>query len=427
MGLIQPKRGRQSLIMAVGLLMFCYCYFFLFSAASPQAEPRSTREPHDQRGRSSHVAATYITELNSGSDQRLDEGSTGLRTDAQLKSGDSVPQRKKYPIDVKHLKIHNGFVPDAVPEGYDPASAFSSTVFGVLSDGILATRLEAAFQSWLRQSYHTFVFFSDIPLSREVGPRFERPNVTMVYLTPPPSFKFGNWKNLPIIQHLASTEAQKLIVTSGRVGRERPLWYVVVDDDTYLLAPAVHSILSPFEAQLTQDPTLRLFLGHTVIHCLRCKTASKRFPFAFGGNGIFMSAALLHELASKIDSCRPLFHALPGDEQVGGCIHRYRLATLKHMSVGTETFAMAFGDKKEVLLESPFPFSFHRIKFSAWHRDMHRLERRHEGKILSWEVIAAYFMDELRDVYNIKELVFQEDINTTEVQRFLATRGLAWS
>lgn len=346
----------------------------------------------------------------------------GSPIETESPSPPSFPERKDVsgalPIVLSELKINNQPVPTAAVQG----ELFRDMVFGVLSDGTLETRLSSALATWLRDTFHTFVYFSDVDVSRRSAPKFQRSNVTVVFLPPPPAFKFGNWKNLLIVKHFQSSEAQTLL--SARREQQHPLWYVIVDDDTYLLAPAVHHILLGYSRMLRNDSSQSFYLGHTVIHCQRCRTASKRFPFAFGGNGIFMSRALVETLSTVASRCASVFQALPGDEQIGGCVHMFRLAKLIHMSVGTETFAMAFGDKKEVLLESPFPFSFHRIKFPDWHKDMRELELRHPGKVLSWKTIAEYFMVELASRYNRKELVFQEDINTTEVQKFLAARGL---
>lgn len=323
-------------------------------------------------------------------------------------------------IDWKSLPMNRNDVPKADWS----AHGFRHIVFGVLSDGILEHRLRAAFESWLRDSFHTFVYFSDVPLSRRSVNAFHRDNVSVVLLTPPPSFHSGNWKNLPIVQHFSSPDAQQVIQRTQRLRptADAPLWYVIVDDDSYLLQPAVAFVLQKHNARLKVEPQANVFAGHTVVRCQRCRNAHKRFSFAFGGNGIFLSTGLMMALAARVPECSQIFSILPGDEQVGGCIHKFSLAKLDHLSVGTETFAMPFGDKTEVLLESPFPFAFHRITIPEWHKDMSRLEKRHPGRILSWPTIAEYFMDELRETYNREEHVFRETRNESKVQSYLRMR-----
>jgi hypothetical protein len=327
------------------------------------------------------------------------------------------PPAHKGVVDWRTLPINRG---DVSRKDWGSAS-FRNIVFAVLSDGVLEHRLRAAFGSWLRDSYHTLVYFSDIPQSRLSAKQFRRSNITIVLLTPPPSFRFGNWKNLPIVQHLASKETQHLLASKG-TAEEAPRWYVIVDDDSYLLQPAVAFVLRPLNDQLALDSNQNIFAGHTVIRCQKCRNLNKRFPFAFGGSGIFLSRGLLFSLAARIAQCSHAFSSLPGDEQIGGCIHKFSLAKLHHLSVGTETFAMPFGDKRDVLLESPFPYAFHRITIPSWHNDMAALEQRHPGKILPWPVIAEYFMDELGGKYNVAEHVFRETINESSVQQYLQQR-----
>jgi hypothetical protein len=324
-------------------------------------------------------------------------------------------------IDWKTLTINRG----AVPSQNFGEDGFRDILFGVLSDGVLQHRLHAALSTWLRDSFHTFIYFSDIPSSREVSAAFESFNTSVVFLKPPPSFRFGNWKNLPILQHLADVGTQTMLRRRGAGARRKmPRWYVVVDDDSYLLQPAVTHVLAEMSREVDARPDARIYAGHTVVRCQTCRNVNKRFPFAFGGNGIFLSHGLLLALAKVIPQCVSVFATLPGDEQVGGCIHRFHLARLNHLAVGTETFAMAFGDKIEVLAEAPFPFAFHRITTPSWHLDMAALEARYRGQILSWPVIADYFMEELGGKYNREALVFRETVNTTAVQTFLSKRRL---
>ena len=208
-------------------------------------------------------------------------------------------------------------------------------------------------------------------------------------------------------------------------GREPPLWYVIVDDDTYLLGPAVVHVLRPFTTAIEQDPQTRIFAGHTVVRCKNCRTKSKRFSFAFGGNGIFLSKGVVDDLAPRVADCSAQFFGLPGDEQVGGCIAKFRIANLQHLSVGTETMFMAFGDKaEEVLPESPFPYSFHRIIRPQWAIHLRELENRFSGQILRWKEIFDFFLVEHASEYHTVRLIFQETENTTQVVKYLRERGI---
>lgn len=343
-------------------------------------------------------------------------------------------------IDVASLALPNESVPTKAVE-YVATRPFADTVFAVLSDGIMEQRLSAALSTWLRDSFHTFVFFTNVSHSRRVAVEYEgMPNVSVVFLTPPsPEVRTANWKNLPIIQHLGKTEtlsfleAKALPTTRQGQYSGRPLWFSIVDDDTYLLGPAVSFLLQNFTATLrNEDVELQhlaamegkrssLYVGHRVVHCQRCRTVSKRFPFAFGGNGIFMSVALVVSLARLASTCGHL-SSLPGDEQVGGCIHKHKLATLTHIAAGTETISMAFGDKAAEVLVEPFPYSFHRIKHRRWANDLHELEMQYPRKILMWQHLAQFFLVDRAAHYNTPELIFQETLNTSQVQAFLAAR-----
>jgi hypothetical protein len=264
------------------------------------------------------------------------------------------------------------------------------------------------------------LYFSDVPLSRDVAPQYNNGiNVTLVLLEVPQGARWGSWKNLLILQHMGSPETLSRFERNPGSSARAPLWFVIVDDDTYLLGPAVEFSLRGATKKIREEVSVgihaskrsKLYLGHTVIHCERCRHPSKRFPFAFGGNGIFMSSALLHSIAKWLPGCIQTLRALPGDVQIGGCIARSRLANLIHLSVGTEQPPQAFGDKIDVVMEHPFPFSFHRIKDPGWAEDLFELERRHPRRILLWADIAPYYLIELGPQYNRRKLIFRETWN----------------
>lgn len=190
------------------------------------------------------------------------------------------------------------------------------------------------------------------------------------------------WKPWSVVLFLARRGTQRFLVEKarflllqrhkeGQVGHEgssthfpssasspSPLWYAILDDDTYALRYSLAYTLEPHTRELlgqwlaegaqrrraSQQPEpsgqtppnpLYFYGGHVITYCPLCNP-KKHFPFAFGGSGIFMSrdAALALADPAVVEECRNLFFRIAGDEQLGGCIARSgRIAALHSANV----------------------------------------------------------------------------------------------
>ena len=309
-------------------------------------------------------------------------------------------------------------------------------VFGIMSDGVLKDRLVAALSTWLRTACRVFVFFTDVEASRAAKPEIEkmfpRELVTVVLLPlPEERGPFSTWKNLAIVEYWTRPEVLESIFQAPSTGPSLPLVFCIADDDSYILAPATSFHMSEHisrlkiahaarlqqqqrhkswsaESLVLQNTTLapRIYLGHIVAHCSKCRHVSKRFSFIYGGNGIFLSADVLLQLRRYLPQCKKTFLMLPGDTQIGGCIHRNRIANPVDLLVGTELVTACFGSYPEFAIQAPFPWAFHRVKDPSHARDIDRLEQRHLGKILVWDVLGKYFLEELGSKYQQEKWLF---------------------
>ena len=273
-------------------------------------------------------------------------------------------------------------------------------VFAILSDPpFVDARLRPMLRTWLTDTHRTHLFFTknastrmsvaDV-LGQDASPRSD---VSLEYIAPPPSLAAhpnAAWKNYPIARFLAATYA------SGNSSTD-PEWFVTIDDDTYLLAAAVAHHLHRIAA--ASPPAAPLYAGHHVLACALCRTKAKRFPFAFGGSGIFLNHAALHILNSRLDRCAPRYTVGAGDERVGAC---FRDAGVPLIAVdgGCESVLTALGEGRSLFLTtSAFPYAFHRIKTPAAALSLYDAERLAGERsselmvVLSWARIASHFLD----------------------------------
>jgi hypothetical protein len=358
------------------------------------------------------------------------------------------------------------FVQVQGPAPTRPPGPWSSYIFGVLTDpDMYVARLQPAMETWLRDTQHTYLYLSDTPQSRLFVEDFEKKhetqfrvhrNITPVLLRQREGEAEvgGAWKNIPALQHLQSEiEIRQSFALS--VGWWYPLWYVLIDDDTYLMADPVDRLTTQIikeqssavdaKEQLqngrgaantgpgrkgagsgvsdsaeetvkgtplrsTRPPDINpipsfekvpIYAGHLVLHCSTCKTAAKRFQFVFGGNGIFMNAEAVKQLAAACGSRKaPRF---AGDVRLGYCA---KLAGIRPipMVVGTETMFSALGDNRAAIDEGPYPFAFHRLVHASWFHDVRELEMaappKHKQVWPCWHDVAQWFLVKKRAKFN---------------------------
>lgn len=369
---------------------------------------------------------------------------------------------------------------------YRHEAGLGRVVVGVLSDGVLQTRLRAALSTWLQTAFHVFVFFTDVEASRRVKAELEdaqqqqeappaggrnanasraaavaRDRVTIVLLPlPAERGPFSVWKNFAIVEYWNRPETLKrlfvdLLRGEGADGRRNetedttsntqkqttqkrhpPLFFCIADDDSYILGPAMAYHLAGHTAALDRAfplrrvgttiddfrPTAlggggsllladaavapRVYTGHIVQHCSKCRHPGKKFYFIYGGNGIFLSLDALLLLQPHMASCVKTLRLLPGDTQVGGCIHKHRIATAVDILVGVELPTSAFGSYPQFTAQAPFPWAFHRVKDPVLAQHIYALERRYPGQILVWDWIGRYFLEELGWRYQQKKWLF---------------------
>lgn len=103
----------------------------------------------------------------------------------------------------------------------------------------------------------------------------------------------------------------------GRPQQQQPHWLGILDDDTFF--PSLHALSA---ALARHDHTTPQYLGQLTENAelLRIGVLG-----AFGGAGVFLSAALARDLRPHLDACRG---GVGGDMQIMQCVHRHSRARL---------------------------------------------------------------------------------------------------
>ena len=338
-----------------------------------------------------------------------------------------------------------------------PARPFANIVFGVLSDkASIQKRLLWCLRTYLVDTKMTIIYFSDIPESRKAADVLRRDpvvrrgwgkNITYEFLSPPGNLTRhpnGAWKVRYMIKDmrkkiLGGRFFSKKAEGGGENAVARPQWYAIIDDDTYLVAPAVHIWLSSILRQSRPDEML--WAGHLSRYCDLCVNRKKAFPFVFGGDGIFLSERAVVNVGAIVDECEPSAGNIAGDERLGYCFFKRLHVKPIGMPGGVESVFAAVGqDVLPVVHDSPFPCAFHRIRESQWFEEIHRLEIDKQNfalqtnssedsktmlditgwsPLLSWADVVQRFAIDLKDSFNVT-LYFPNryDPNAIQVQRY---------
>lgn len=319
---------------------------------------------------------------------------------------------------------------------------FSEMVAGIISDGKFSDRIDLLLGikrkddnleevGWLKNTFHTFLMFDDRQqLSHKRGylyggqivcpkngssngnqfsPELLNAAVTVEYieandkLRKAPNAAWKPWSTLlffaseRVQRYLLDKEIHKKKASNANTLTEEdrsPLWYAILDDDAFTFAYHLIFVLEPYTAQLRihhankQATPFYFYGGHRITYCPTC-SPRKRFPFVFGGNGIFLSRDAVVALAAPavVAECRELFSQIAGDEQLGGCVARSltlkslheenirnRSASQNRSYFGFEAidlFQGAVYDTPSYTLGyhylhslplAPFPISFHHVK-----------------------------------------------------------------
>ena len=193
-------------------------------------------------------------------------------------------------------------------------------------------------------------------------------------------------------------------------------------------------LLQPPPPLSAETPTTKaavgaVYAGHRVVFCPRRKhSASKQFPFAFGGTGIFLSPGMLfgvfghnaegenRTLSSVLETCHKVYARAAGDERLGGCLRDLAAAALPgthmvHLPGAADTVPRSLGAMAEVFIGHRLPsgnddddavsgtsvvakrpYAFHRIRSPAWFAALQTAEQAALPRPLSWRRLATYVL-----------------------------------
>ena len=185
----------------------------------------------------------------------------------------------------------------------------------------------------------------------------------------------GAWKNLPIVKDLYMRYPQAD-------------WYVIVDDDSYIIQTNLRRVLG----SLNNNNNQPLYVGIA----FWSSAAKDAFKFIQGGGSICMNRHAVRRISPHIRGCiKRHAHHWAGDIRLGACFAEYSVAPTSHHAFWSQDVFLSMGRDKR-WLETSFPASFHMMRDSSWvyalyHAELFALATNKENKVVDWPTLRQYF------------------------------------
>ena len=266
---------------------------------------------------------------------------------------------------------------------------FQKVVYGLLAGPqFIATRLKVAAQTWLRNE-HFVVYIEDGHVARAADAMAAVRNTArasfrfdVVGLSAPSDDRVrsvnGAWKNLAIMQHLASHYP------------DAP-WYVIADDDSFIITHNLHAML-------------RQYTYATIPYYLGAVFSSGMSPpndvlFIQGGAGIVLNRAAAKAILPLLNESRPsnCFAACQqwaGDIRLGCCFAQLNIAPVGEQGFSSQTiFESLVRDNRPGV--STFPISFHNMRRVEWVTDLQSVidaaSPPGSDEVVSWDTLLHQY------------------------------------
>ena len=303
-------------------------------------------------------------------------------TTCTLKRGPKVLSRVVAPSDPSTTSFL--YVPRSVQ--FVASSNFSRAIaFGMISaPKFLDSRARAALSTWLC-NHSVVVLLEDL---RGAVSSFHRmidtlphecraEKIAKVMRTPDLS-KNGAWKDLPLTYYLVELFPM----------RE---WYMIVDDDTYVLPNNLNIELTTF-----YDPSVAIVIAmvcpqpqcamreirpvqkrrqNKIVTEYRSIIVSSPWNASLlapqGGAGFVMSYAAIVQVSKNIPRCSATCKMNGGDIRIGCCLRMLSIPLVSSENLWSRTPFLAIGKDDNRPELSSFPVSFHMMRRAQWVKQLH--------------------------------------------------------
>ena len=229
-------------------------------------------------------------------------------------------------------------------------------------------------------------------------------------------FVRNSWMDMEVVSFLGRELFGPLTPVVPQIPTDmRGRWFTIIDDDSYLLMPAVRvALYSATQTLLTNKSmptsphtTLPLVVGKLMseqrkgirklqIGARRVTVPRSRRPpeqFAAGGAGISFNIAALGAIYTKsvFHPCIAKYMHGGGDVRISRCLFvEGRASFVTSDCFSWDTPMRALGEQ-QLNRTSPYPCSFHRMRKSAWYFRLGAVERARHPQLVTWGDLQLNF------------------------------------